>query len=306
MNSELAVAVRRIVAYFAVPSVTDSTAGRIPDILLTVDQVLATLAVLLVGCVGVWCVARPAGDPLANAPERRNRIREDSVALAVLVWLTAAALASGLVRMLSVDTQGPMSALIIGNTAHLAGIAVCLGIAATRFDGGIRRYCLGQRGAGSSFWVVGTVVFTVLAIGICPMVRDATISAILYLAPEFEFSPHPTITALKDAQPIAMTVALWAGAAIVAPVAEELFFRGIVQTFLVRVLPSRWLAIVAASVVFGAIHYGQPHAVAALVVLAVLIGYVYERTGSLLPPILIHAAFNLKTLLWEALGALPA
>jgi membrane protease YdiL (CAAX protease family) len=33
-----------------------------------------------------------------------------------------------------------------------------------------------------------------------------------------------------------------------------------------------------------------------------MLGYAYERTGSLVSPILIHAAFNLKTLVWNALG----
>jgi len=37
-------------------------------------------------------------------------------------------------------------------------------------------------------------------------------------------------------------------------------------------------------------------------VLALLLGYAYERTGSLLPPMVIHALFNAKTLIWEALA----
>ena len=56
---------------------------------------------------------------------------------------------------------------------------------------------------------------------------------------------------------------------------------------------------------FGAVHFAQPHAIPALVVLSLLIGYAYERTGSLVAPVVIHAAFNLKTLIWSALGAVP-
>ena len=102
-----------------------------------------------------------------------------------------------------------------------------------------------------------------------------------------------------------MVMALWVGAFVVAPVAEELFFRGMVQTMLGNVLPTRWLAILITSLAFGLIHISQPYAIAALTMLAVVIGYAYEKTGSMLPPIFIHAAFNLKTLIWDALGQTP-
>ncbi|MFQ5494698.1 MAG: type II CAAX prenyl endopeptidase Rce1 family protein [Phycisphaerae bacterium] len=39
-----------------------------------------------------------------------------------------------------------------------------------------------------------------------------------------------------------------------------------------------------------------------MAVLAVLLGFAYERTGRLTVPIAIHAAFNLKTLIWASLS----
>jgi membrane protease YdiL (CAAX protease family) len=77
----------------------------------------------------------------------------------------------------------------------------------------------------------------------------------------------------------------------------------LLQTFLLRLVRRRWIAISLASLAFGAVHLQQPHAIAALAVLGLLIGYAYERTGSLLPPILIHALFNLNTLIGDALAA---
>jgi membrane protease YdiL (CAAX protease family) len=79
----------------------------------------------------------------------------------------------------------------------------------------------------------------------------------------------------------------------VAPVAEEVFFRG----FFYGALRSRFAVLPAAlinGVLFGAIHY-SPDAVAALPPLAVL-GFVfcliYEKTGSLFPVIALHAVNN--------------
>jgi len=81
---------------------------------------------------------------------------------------------------------------------------------------------------------------------------------------------------------------------VVAPVAEEFFFRG----FFYRALRSR-LGIMAAAAVdgslFGAIHYSGAETLSLLPMLAVL-GLVfcllYERTGSLFPGIAMHAANN--------------
>ena len=97
-------------------------------------------------------------------------------------------------------------------------------------------------------------------------------------------------------------MALWSGAFVIAPIAEELFFRGMVQTILGNFLGSRWSAILFTSLAFGLIHFSQPYAIVALIFLAILIGYSYEKTGSMLPPILIHALFNLKSLIWDAMG----
>jgi membrane protease YdiL (CAAX protease family) len=77
---------------------------------------------------------------------------------------------------------------------------------------------------------------------------------------------------------------------LVAPIAEEIFFRG----FLFRVLRSRmsfWLAAVIDGVLFGLVH-GSFVIVPILAVLGVALCWVYERTGSLFPCIAIHALNN--------------
>ena len=51
---------------------------------------------------------------------------------------------------------------------------------------------------------------------------------------------------------------------------------------------------------FGAIHYTQLPAVVPLAALGMILGYMYERTGSLGGPILLHMLFNVKTLIWHA------
>jgi membrane protease YdiL (CAAX protease family) len=88
--------------------------------------------------------------------------------------------------------------------------------------------------------------------------------------------------------------ALALGVIVVAPVAEEIFFRA----FFYRALRTRlpvWSAALIDGVVFGSLHFqGIDTAVILPVIALVGVGQclVYERTGSLFAVIAIHAAFN--------------
>ena len=85
----------------------------------------------------------------------------------------------------------------------------------------------------------------------------------------------------------------WAGVvavALVAPVVEELIFRGLVMNRLSRVMPG-WLAVVLSAAVFGVCH-GHPVWFAYAFVLGSIFGFIDLRAGSIWPSILGHVAFN--------------
>lgn len=80
---------------------------------------------------------------------------------------------------------------------------------------------------------------------------------------------------------------------VVAPLFEEIFFRG----FLYRILRGRlglWPALVIGGSLFGAVHLasGGPLAVALIAPLGFLLCLIYERSGSLYPCIALHALNN--------------
>jgi uncharacterized protein len=105
--------------------------------------------------------------------------------------------------------------------------------------------------------------------------------------------PENPQTIAEDLGADQSTLLLLAGAfvvIVVAPVCEELFFRG----FLYRVLRLRmsfWLAAAIDGVLFGFVH-GALVIVPVLAVLGFLLCWVYERTGTLFAPIAIHALNN--------------
>lgn len=81
-------------------------------------------------------------------------------------------------------------------------------------------------------------------------------------------------------------------AVIMAPIFEEIIFRGIIQKGLMNNGVEPWKAIVIASVIFGLVH-GNPWQFVGAVLLGCVLGLVYYKTKSLLLPMLLHGFNNL-------------
>lgn len=95
------------------------------------------------------------------------------------------------------------------------------------------------------------------------------------------------------------TAATWSGflltflgVAVLVPVAEELFFRGLLHTWLQKRLDRFWPRALISAGLFGAAHYDSLGVALSSFVLGLIAAYVYERTRSLLTPILIHMTTN--------------
>ncbi len=90
---------------------------------------------------------------------------------------------------------------------------------------------------------------------------------------------------------------------VVAPLCEEIFFRGLVLEQVWRNRGTLW-AVVASSLLFGLVHAPMwPQVVNAFAV-GVILGYIYALSGSLIPVIIIHAVNNAAAyLMLEITGA---
>ena len=84
-----------------------------------------------------------------------------------------------------------------------------------------------------------------------------------------------------------------------------MLFRGLFQTMIRSYLGRPWLAIAITSVLFAFIH-ADPEHWPALFVLAMGLGYSYEKSGSLFRPIFMHAMFNGLTIVAALLESAPA
>jgi uncharacterized protein len=86
-------------------------------------------------------------------------------------------------------------------------------------------------------------------------------------------------------------------AGILAPIFEELLFRGLLLRALMRRM-SAWAAVVVSSVAFGAVHFLDPATIPiapALIGLGLVSAVLAVRSGGLLRSIALHMGFNLVT-----------
>lgn len=78
---------------------------------------------------------------------------------------------------------------------------------------------------------------------------------------------------------------------LLAPFAEELVFRGAVLRSLLGSMGNHWAAIAVSAVIFAVVHANpaqMPHAL----LIGLLLGWMYYRTGSILPAVAVHWVNN--------------
>jgi membrane protease YdiL (CAAX protease family) len=131
------------------------------------------------------------------------------------------------------------------------------------------------------------------------------------LYPILRLDPHAKnqqlLTDLSTHRDAATVVLFVVGAVILAPLVEELLFRGVLLRSLLRkVTPAT--AVLVSAIVFALVHLaGDPNTLPflpALTGLGVALALVALRTGDLSASIFIHAGFNLTTtVLFLASGA---
>lgn len=78
---------------------------------------------------------------------------------------------------------------------------------------------------------------------------------------------------------------------IAAPILEEIFFRGIILEGFLRNYPPQ-KAIIWSSIIFGLVHL-DPWQGASAAIAGMIIGWIYWKTNSLVPGIIIHFSNNL-------------
>ena len=136
------------------------------------------------------------------------------------------------------------------------------------------------------FWIMPAFVFAMMIVAkileVCGWVT--------WLQDSLGAKPQEAVTLVKEASDLGLLVAMAVSAIIIAPIAEELIFRGYLYPVVKR-FTDRWFASIFSGVLFGVIHFNVM-ALPMLALMGIILAVIYERSGSLWVPIGCHAAFN--------------
>ncbi|MBI3415063.1 MAG: CPBP family intramembrane metalloprotease [Verrucomicrobia bacterium] len=112
------------------------------------------------------------------------------------------------------------------------------------------------------------------------------------------------VQTLRATVSIPQKIIFGSAAIVVAPVGEELLFRGLAYPML-KQWGFRRFAWWGPSIFFATMHQNL-QVFASLVMLALLLTWLYEKTGTLLVPILTHSLFNAVNFFWLLHERAPA
>ncbi len=217
----------------------------------------------------------------------------------LFAWLTAV-FAGGVVgALLATDTpdglelrSGAVAAVVVVQNVVLFG-ALTL-VSRLRGFGSVRRdfgFGLSARDAG---WLpLGALLEIGVSIALVPIA----------IVGNLDDAPQEAVRRLEDAGGISLVVIVL-GVVLLAPLAEELLFRGLLLRALLRRTTPGW-AVGLSAAAFALVHLLDPKALPllpGLMALGVVAGVQAVRTGSLSRPILLHAGFNLVTVLLIVVG----
>jgi membrane protease YdiL (CAAX protease family) len=220
----------------------------------------------------------------------------------------------GLLALLVVALPVVVGVLMIGGMeVEFVSVSVLVVVQSAVLLGGCayvaRRYgppaaMLGYRADRWPLLAAGSVLLSIPVVaGVHYVVQPAAVWLVgLFIGPEHarllaeeELQRNPIIQVvppLDDPARVALFAIL---VCVLVPVAEETFFRGFAYPPLRRrygALP----AMLATAVVFGILHV-QIVNFLPITLLGFILVLLYERTGSLLPPIVLHAVNNLAALI---------
>jgi membrane protease YdiL (CAAX protease family) len=242
--------------------------------LLLVAMVLGVAA-----AIWTWRRERRGESSLGPRPEGPLADTRMALAVAVALWLLLQ-LAAGFLVTPHVETAA-------GRVAVVSGVHVLVALAVLRDARSGPRPTLTATRTSVAGLFGGLAVYGVVAAVAVGLIQG-------YEAAGVEVPTQDVVQILNDSDPAGRSVMV-VSAVLLAPFAEEVFYRGVLLPVLARFMPLG-VALVLQALVFGLSHFwSNPVAWPLAIPLAIVgwgAGWLYVRTGSLGAAVLLHATFN--------------
>jgi membrane protease YdiL (CAAX protease family) len=229
----------------------------------------------------------------------------------MFVWFGGTMIFVRLFQILLPDLDEVNKAIVDHSVLSIFGVCVVVLMifhARMHFERGIKGFGLNLRTILRDFEAALLNLLAVWPIIIAAMIVTVFICKLI-VRPDFELPPHMELELLISHRNIYLRILVFFVAAVLAPILEELLFRGYFQTMLRSILAEigifqkihlmalkPWAAIILTSGLFAIVHFNRTHW-PALFLLSMCLGYSYEKSGSLFRPIFIHMIFNTANLI---------
>lgn len=215
-----------------------------------------------------------------------------------LVFMLSLPLIAGEVGVGRVPTLGQLSVFAIVQNLLFIGLTVY--VVRQRYRLPLER--LGLRVNRWPVWLFGGAVFGAASIPLSVAAESAAVALIGAIVGRARAEAMAEQEHLTDVltgilqQPLTTTQIVWIVVlvCVLVPIGEEMFFRGFVYGTL-----RRWgvaAGAVLSALFFAVVHQQVVHFLP-IALLGVILAVIYERTGSLLPAMVVHAANNLVAVL---------
>jgi membrane protease YdiL (CAAX protease family) len=261
---------------------------------ITASDFIWLAGLILFAC---WLLDTSLGrKALTDLPPRRNSMPPYLPLVPLMLWFGGVAMAVALVQKLTPGLQGWETKFrdhLIMSIGAVITIAAMMFLAHVHFARRLKGFGLNIRTIVKDFFMAIVNLLTAWPIMMAAITMTMFVAELIWGA-DYEMQQHQQLELITEYPQLPLRIMIVFVAVVIAPLLEEMLFRGFIQTAIrsfFNIRNSAWPAIAASSMFFAIMHAEAGHW-PALFVLGVCLGYSYEKSGSLFRPIFIHLFFN--------------
>jgi membrane protease YdiL (CAAX protease family) len=266
---------------------------------ITITHLICLAGFILLAC---WLLKTSLGrKALADSVPRRNNMPLYLPFIPLFIWFGAVSLVISISHELVGDLQDWQIDFLDNLILCIGGLmttVVIIFMARTHFDRRLKGFGLNVKTIHKDFFAAFVNLLTIWPLMMAAIILTISFGKLIY-SQEYQIQQHQELELIMEHSQLPLRILIAIVAVVIAPVLEEMLFRGLVQTMIRSFLAIRngaWLAILISSGLFAIVHANPGHW-PALFVLGVCLGYSYEKSGSLFRPMFIHSLFNAASII---------
>ena len=269
---------------------------------INIEVIICLAGITLFSC---WLLSTSLGrKSLANSAPRRNNMPIYLPFIPLIIWFGPVALMIFYARMIAgklvfseasnqsglLDWQNVFLDNLVLCTGSVITIAVIVFLARATFARRLKGFGLNVKTIHKDFLAAPVFLLSIWPLLLGMIILTTYLGTIIW-GQDFHMPRHEELQKITTHTQLPLRMLVIITAVIMAPVLEEALFRGLFQTMIRSFLIKPWPSIAISSMIFAMVHANAEHW-PALFVLALCLGYSYEKSGSLFQPIFIHCLFN--------------